>query len=329
MQMANNLNILITSVGRRNLLLEYIKKELNGLGKLIATDCSKFAPALYMADKYYIVPEINDQNYIDTILSICKEEEVTAIFSLIDPELSLISKYSTEFRDIGVFPVVSPYEVCEMFFDKYSTSLFCKKNGYLCPKTYITFQDFEKALENKELNFPVLIKPRRGSASLNINKAENIVQAKCLVDFSEDKGIIIQEFLKGKELGIDVYVDLISKEVISIFVKEKVAMRAGETDKAKSIKSTTLFEIVSDFVKKAGLVGPIDMDIIEYEGKYYILEVNPRFGGGYPLAYECGVNFPKYLINNLKGVINTPDIGNYEENIYMMKYDILTIRKGL
>lgn len=321
------MNILVTSAGRRTQLLEYFKKELYGIGNLVAVDCSNLAPALYTADKHYIVPRIDDPSYINVIKDICKKEKITAILSLIDPELSLLAKHTEEFKEIGVTTIVSPYEVCELWLDKYATAQFCQDSGFKFPKTYNTFSDFESALENEEIDFPVFIKPQKGSASLNINKARNMEQAKVIFESSED--MIIQEFLDGQELGIDVYVDMISKEVVSIFTKEKTVMRAGETDKGKSIKSETLFKIIEDLVTKAGLVGPIDIDVFDVDGEYYISEINPRFGGGYPLAYECGANFPKYIINNLKGIINEPEIGNYEEDVYMMKHDILTIKRDL
>jgi len=322
------MNILITSVGRRTKLLEYFKKELNGEGNIVVTDCSNLAPALYIADKYYIVPRIDAPDYINTLKNICKEEKITAILSLIDPELSLLAKHSDEFSEIGVTTIVSPYEVCELFLDKYETFKFCQDNNFKCAKTYNSFSDFERALDEGNINFPLFIKPRKGSASLNINIARNMEEAKIIFNSSED--MIIQEFLKGQEIGVDVYVDMISKKVVSIFIKEKVAMRAGETDKSKSIKSEKLFKLIESFVIKAGLVGPIDIDVFEVSGEYYISEVNPRFGGGYPHAYECGVNFPKYIINNLKGIENDDrQIGNYEENVYMMKHDILTIKRDL
>ena len=326
-QMIENINILITSVGRRTRLLEYFKKELNGLGKLIAADCDILAPALYTADSYHIVPRINDPKYVNIIKNICEKEKVSATISLIDPELSMLAKHAEEFKDSGVTAVVSPYEVCELWLDKYAAARFCQENGFKYAKTYNTFVDFKNAIMNKEIEFPVFIKPRRGSASLNINKAGNFEQAKIIFESSRD--MIIQEFLNGQELGVDVYVDMLSKQVVSIFVKEKIVMRAGETDKAKSIKPIALFKIIEDLVIKAGLIGPIDIDVFCVNGEYYISEINPRFGGGYPLAYECGVNFPKYIINNLKGFTNDPDIGNYEENVYMMKHDTLTIKRDL
>lgn len=89
-----------------------------------------------------------------------------------------------------------------------------------------------------------------------------------------------------------------------------------------------MFDLLQQFVKKAGFRGVIDIDIFKVNDEYYISEVNPRFGGGYPHAYECGVNIPKMIINNIMGKVNDVNIGNYEENIYMMKYNEVMILRG-
>ena len=118
--MCSGLNILILSCGTRNKIVQYFKKELENRGQIIATDCSELAPALYDADKHFIVPRIDDERYLDVILSICKENRIKAILSLIDPELSLLAKHKQDFLDIGVIPIISDYEVVEMCFDKYN-----------------------------------------------------------------------------------------------------------------------------------------------------------------------------------------------------------------
>ena len=105
-------------------------------------------------------------------------------------------------------------------------------------------------------------------------------------------------------------------------------MRAGETDKAVSFKEPRLFELIDRFVKEAGYRGQIDIDIFEIDGRYYISEVNPRFGGGYPHAYECGVDHMKLVLNNLRGIANVRRIGAYDEDIYMMKYNEVRMRKN-
>ena len=145
--------------------------------------------------------------------------------------------------------------------------------------------------------------------------------------FSHEDDLMIQEFMEGVEIGADVYIDLISGEVVSIFTKKKIKMRAGETDKAVSFRDPALFELIDKFVTEAGYRGQVDIDIFEIQGHYYISEVNPRFGGGYPHAYECGCDHMKLIMNNLNGIVNTKNIGAYDEGIYMMKYNEVKIVK--
>ena len=145
--------------------------------------------------------------------------------------------------------------------------------------------------------------------------------------FAHENDLMIQELLDGQEIGADVYIDLISGEVVSIFTKKKIKMRAGETDKAVSFKDPALFDLIERFVSEAGYRGQIDIDIFEIDGEYYISEVNPRFGGGYPHAYEAGVDNMKLILNNLNGIANEKIIGAYDEGIYMMKYNELKIIK--
>jgi carbamoyl-phosphate synthase large subunit len=318
------INILITSAGRRSLLIEYFKKEFKSKGKVITTDCSDLAPATYLSDKNYIVPRIDHPDYISELLKICKKEKISGILSLIDPELSLLAKRREEFEKIGTNVIVSPYIDCELWLDKFDTFSFLRENKFNCALTFNDFNEFKKAYNAKTIEFPVFIKPQRGSASLNINKVKNMKEAEIV--FNSAKEMIIQEYLKGQEIGVDVYIDLVSKEIISIFSKEKIAMRAGETDKARSFKCKNLINTVQQLISKTNLVGPIDIDVFKIGKKYYISEINPRFGGGYPLAYECRENFPKFILDNLNGLKIKPQIGNYEEDVVMMKHDRVVIK---
>lgn len=317
------MNILITSAGTRNKVIQYFKENFNGIGNVIATDMSNIAPAIYDADKFFLTPKIDDENYIDKLIEICKKEKVSAVFSLIDPELSLIAKNKDRFLEIGVIPIVSKYEVVELAFDKYEMYKYLISNGFKTAKTYINKEDFYQDLEKKIIDFPVFVKPVRGSASLNISKVTCKKELDLLFELYDD--LIIQEFLNGQEIGADVYVDPISKKVVSIFTKEKIKMRAGETDKARSFKDDKLFSLIISLVEKIGYEYMIDIDIFKIGDEYYFSEINPRFGGGYPHAYEAGVNFPKMIINSLNHIENKKKIGEYEENIYMMKYNEIKI----
>ena len=320
------MNILILSAGRRTKVVEYFKREFNRVGgKVIATDCDRFAPALYFADKYVIVPRIDSVDYVDSILKISKDENISGIISLIDPELELIAKHKKDFEKIGVKLFISDYDVCRLCFDKYEMFKFLESNGIPCAKTYVSIEDFKKAKEKKQIEFPVFVKPRCGSASLGIRVVDSIKHLELLFELSDN--LIIQEYLNGQEYGADCYIDAISGDLISIFVKKKIRMRSGETDKSVSFKDEKLFEFLSEFIKKLNANGTIDIDIFNVDGTWYISEINPRFGGGYPHAYECGCNFPQYILNNMQGKINDPDLGNYDEGIVMMKHDTLTIMK--
>lgn len=323
--MSDSKNILILSCGTRNKVVQYFVKELSGKGCVVAADCSELAPALYVADKHYIVPRMNDEKYLDIILSICKEQKINAVLSLIDPELSLLAKYKQDFLDIETVPVISDYDVVEMCFDKYLFYKYLVENGFKTARSYVDKELFYKDVEAGIIDYPVFVKPVRGSASININKVNSKEEIDLLFDRFDN--LMIQEYMNGIEYGADVYIDMISGEPVAIFTKEKIKMRAGETDKSVSIKDKELFRLIEKFVKTVGFKGIIDIDIFKVNNEYYISEVNPRFGGGYPHAYECGVNIPKMIINNIDNVVNKDATGEYEEGIYMMKYNEVKIMK--
>lgn len=321
------MNILILSAGTRNKIVQYFRKALGDTGNVIATDCSEIAPAIYDADKHYIVPRMDVPGYIDVILEICRKEQINGVLSLIDSELSLLAEHEDAFRAVGTTVIGSSYDLCEMSLDKYQMYEWLTIHGYRCAKSYMDKDAFYADVKVGKISYPVFVKPARGSASISISK----VYDKETVDllFSHVEGLMIQEFLNGQEIGADVYIDMVSGEVVSIFTKRKLKMRAGETDKAVSFKDPVLFELIEKFVLEAGYRGQIDIDIFDIGGSYYISEVNPRFGGGYPHAYESGSDHMKLIVENMEGKANQSVIGQYRENIYMMKYNEVCIREKL
>ena len=294
------MNFLILAAGTRNKVVQYFKRT--------------------------IVPYITEPGYIDVILGICEKEHIDGVLSLIDPELSLLAENEEKFKAVGTTVVGSSYDLCEMALDKMQMYQWLVAHGYNCARSWIDKEEFYSVLDAGKVSFPVFVKPYRGSASINISKVYDKETIEYL--FAHHSGLMIQEFLDGQEIGADVYIDLISNDVVSIFTKKKLLMRAGETDKAVSFKDPELFALIEKFVKEAGYRGQIDIDIFEINGEYYISEVNPRFGGGYPHAYESGCDHMRLILNNLSGVVNEKNIGAYEEGIYMMKYnEVKIIRK--
>ena len=335
--MSQPINILIASAGTRNLVVRAFKETLAGRGRVIATDASSYAPALYEADAAYIVPRITAPDYVDCLLDICRKEAVTGIFSLIDPELSLLAANRERFEAIGVTPVVSSYELCELSLDKYRMYEYLKERGIRTAACWKSLEAFEAARGRGEVRFPVFVKPQKGSASLGINLVNNDEMVRAL--FSSYDGLMVQELMRGQEYGCDAYVDLLSGKCTSLFLKKKLRMRAGETDKSVSVRDSEMFVKLAAFAESTGFRGMIDIDLFHDEhgeenetqkvpkGEWYLSEVNPRFGGGYPHAYASGVNFAESLINNLQGIENRPGVGMYRTGVVMMKYCDIVVRR--
>ena len=313
------MNLMLTSVGRRVKIVRYFCQEWKAEGKVIAVDCDETAPALYAADAWEQIPRMDDPLYISTLLDLCRRHRIQAILSLIDPELSVLASHAERFREHGVTVVLSSSAVIDMCLDKQATHDFLVKNEIPCIPTFSTWRDIQDALATNTISFPLLAKPRRGSASLGVRVVEEEQELEML--FFSQPNLVVQPFVHGVEFGVDVYVDMISSEPVSIFTKKKLRMRSGETDRSIAIKDDLLTDLVSRLLGKLPFIGPIDVDCFLTNGGFVISEINPRFGGGYPHAYESGENFMKFVRENLRGRQNCSSIGQYRSGSTMVKFD--------
>ena len=320
--MKNDINILILCCGTRNLLVRYFKKNGNGIGKVVGTDCSVYAPALYETDAHYIVPRMTEPGYLDTILDICRKEKIDAVLPLQEDELSLIASHRKLFEDAGITPIVSNAEAVNLCRDKYAFYKYLQSHNLPTLTSCDSFEAFMKESEAGNMNLPVFMKPMRGCGSIGIQKVEHLdlLQVLCKYQDRMEDSYIIQNYADGEEFGADIYVDLLSGKPVSVFVKKKLRMRAGETEKSVSYRDEELFKLIEKTIEPLKLAGPIDMDIFRIDGQYYISEINPRFGGGYPHAHNCGMDFPHLIAENISDRTNERSIGNYEEGICMLKY---------
>ena len=309
------MNILFTCAGRRTYLLKYFREQLAGQGKIIGADMQLTAPALSAADIRVQVPAVYNPNYLDVLRQICVEHHVDVLISLNDLELPILSENKKSFEDIGVNVLVSKPEVIDICFDKVRTSEYMESIGLVTPKTYSNLDDALAGLHAGKINFPLVIKPRWGSASIGIEFVDNeedlrivyaLIKRKIIkgilgeVSSHDENYILIQERIIGKEYGLDIINDLTGKNV-AVAVKQKLSMRAGETDKATTVDNPELRRIGEIIGSNLGHIGNLDCDVLEMDGKYYVLELNPRFGGGFPFSYEAGVNLPKAIINWVQG----------------------------
>lgn len=320
------MNYLFCSVGRRGELLKDFRKSIPEDSIIAAADNSRYAPALYLADKQYIVPRIDNPEYVNTIIDICKKDKINAVTTFIDPEIELLSKNRARFEEIGV-EVLAPYEeTAHLCFDKYLMFRHLKERGINTVETWGTLDEFKKAFNDGIVTLPVFVKPRTGSGSVGARKVHTMEEL--VVAMDTDPSLIIQEFMNCTDLDADVYIDTISHEAVCAFCKYKIETRIGGASKAVSFKDKKIFDFIQLLVKEFKFKGPIDMDFFYRDGIYYLSEVNPRFGGAYLHAYGAGVDFIKLIENNLHGNINEPSFGSYEEGVVMMMYDSVVICKN-
>ena len=333
------MNILFTCAGRRTYLLKYFKENLAEGDKVVATDMQLSAPALQVADVKLQVPAVYDPEYVNITLNICKEHNIDALLSLNDLELPILAENKARFEELGVKVIVSDPQVIDIAFDKYKTAQWVESLGLVAPKTYVRLDDVKKALAAGEIEFPLFMKPRWGSGSIGLESIADMEELD--IDYNllmkkikktilatasvGDEYIMIQEKLTGSEFGLDIMNDLNGKN-IGVSVKQKLAMRAGETDKAVTVDLPEVREMGRKIGEALGHIGNLDVDIMQRaDGAYCVLELNPRFGGGFPFSYEAGVNMPKAIIQWVKGEdvdpqMLQPEYGRmFSKNDYLME----------
>lgn len=322
----NDKNILFCSVGRRARLLMDFRESMKGCGKLVATDLSPVAPALFFADETYLVPRITAPDYYEHILDICEKSKIKAITTLIDPEIELLAKHRKELLAKGIIPLCPADWTAHLCFDKYEMFKHLKSKGVRTVLTYNSFESFKEGISNGEIYFPVFMKPISGSGSVGIGKCDTMEQVE--EKWNDGKfTYIIQELMTGGDCDADVYVDCISHKPVAVFSKKKIESRIGGASKTISYKDPKLFAFVEEVCSVLELNGPCDMDFFIKDGEYYLSEINPRFGGAYLHAYGAGVDFIKLIMNNIDGIENKSIIGQYDEDVIMMMYDDVVIKK--
>lgn len=327
-------NILLTSVGRRSYLVEYFKESLQGIGKVFVSNSDNQNLSFKIADGSVITPLIYDVGYVDFLIKYCVENKITLIIPLFDVDLPILAKNKGKFAEHGITVLVSSSDVIEKCNDKYLTYLFLESIGVKTPKTFLSIDNVLDAIIKKELSYPVFIKPRFGMGSLSIYQAENEEELVVLSKKSKreiltsylkfesggiDDCLIYQEKISGQEFGIDIINDLMGVYCNSI-QKRKIAMRAGETDIAETVYDENIELVSKEISMKLQHIGNLDCDfIIDIKGSIYVIEMNARFGGGYPFSHIAGVDLPAAIINWVNNCKATPELFVYERGVKALK----------
>ena len=337
------LHILFTCAGRRNYLINYFRDALKGRGKVFAMDMSDTAPAMVDADVAITVPSVYDINYIPSLIEIIQIHKINAIISLNDLELPILSRHLKYLQSTGVKVLVSSESVIDIAFDKIKTFNFIKSIGLKTPLTFTSLKEANDALKTNKITYPVDVKPRWGSASIGIDfpetyeelnlsfKLQHIKLKKSILNIvsqqDANNAILIQENMNGQEYGLDIVNDF-EGNYFGTFVRKKINMRSGETDKAISViddRFNKIGEIISSNLRHIGI---LDCDIFVSNNEFYILELNPRFGGGYPFSHEAGINIAAIYIDWLFGEKDIKQHNKYKSGMLFSKCDkILKIKQ--
>jgi len=315
------MNLLFSCVGKRGYIADYFRPHLKKGERIIGTSNSKWTPGFEHCDTNYILPDIVSPDYIPKVMEVCERERITGILSFFDPDVVTLSKYFDEFIAMGITPIVPRHEIAEICFDKYLTYQFFSENNFLTAKTFLNIEDAFKSLTSGSLKYPLYVKPRRGYGSSLTFKARNQLELNAFYHYTPD--MIIQEELTGEPFDFDILNDL-NGNVISVVPWKKFKSRLGETEQAQTFKHQDVIDFGVKLGNKLGHIGPLDADLYLKDGKISVLEINLRFGGGYPVSHLAGAEFPAKIIAMLRGEEVKTDIGNFQHGIIMMK-DFLVI----
>jgi carbamoyl-phosphate synthase large subunit len=331
-------NVLLTCAGRRNYLVDHFRQALAGRGSIFAADASPDSAAMQEADRAFVVPNVDHPAYLDVLLGVCSREKVRLLCCLNDLELPLLARNRELFVAAGTLPVVSTPAVVDLCFDKWATLGLLRGLGVEVPRTYLSLDEGKDAIARGDLAFPIVIKPRWGSASIGVDypgSASELEHAwrlgnarlmrSVLASASAadpERALLIQERLPGVEHGLDVVNDLAGNHVTT-FVKRKLAMRAGETDRATTVEHAPLRALGSKLGEALRHVGNLDCDVFVEGDRHWVLELNPRFGGGYPFSHAAGANLPAALIAWALGETPAPEWLSVRPDVTSAKCDRL------
>ena len=318
--MSDSFNILVSSAGRRVSLLDLFRRSLRELeldGEVMAIDMSRTSPAFHLSDRAFQVPRCTAPEFVPQVLELCKEYEIDLIIPTIDTELPIYAKHRDVFEKQGTAIAISKPEVIEIANDKIATHKWLTAQGL--PTVRQT--TVEGALENRtEWAFPLLVKPVAGSMSKGVAIVAN---EKELLAATQDDDYIVQTIAPGEEYTVSFFAD--RQGVCRCAIpRQRLEVRAGEVSKGRTIRNEFIEELTFEVCNLLpGAYGALNVQIFfnEETAELNIIELNPRFGGGFPLAYEAGGKYPQWLIEEIAGLPSTATNGAWRDRLTMLRFD--------
>lgn len=273
--------------------------------------------AFHEADEGFLVPPCDDDGFIPALLELCSREHIGLIVPTIDTELQALAEQRDRFRDQGTIVAISSPELISIGNDKRSTHAFFTEAGI---PTVAQASAAEVLARPEGWIFPLIVKPAKGSAGIGVWKVEDAAR---LERFASSDDIVVQSIAPGVEHTIDFLVDS-HGEMVCAVPRRRLEVRAGEVSKGMTVRDARLIEIVERLSRS--LPGPFGVltaqaFLDEDSDQVRVIELNPRFGGGFPLALEAGARFPEWLIEEALNIPSTARADTWEDGLVMLRWD--------
>jgi carbamoyl-phosphate synthase large subunit len=301
---------LLSTVGKRNYIAHYLRESLPEGSLLIGTGSDAYTPGFAACDRAYVVPPISEPGYLDAVRDVCRRELISAILTLSDLDVPVISQIRQELTELGIACFFPGHETALRFVNKYKTYEYLRGHGFNTPET---FGDLSQAIAT--LGFPLVIKPRDGSASQGFRVVRDQEEAE--LHWQGIAHPIAQQFIEGRLLNVE-SVSSSAGVPLGLSAWAKHSSVAGETLRAETIEHAEALALMTKLLELSPIPGPTDMDIIESGGELYILEVNTRFGGGYPTSHLAGADFAGAMVRSMWGDVPAR-LDSYQREVVMLK----------
>ena len=283
-------------------------------GNIVAVDTDPLAPALWRADRPYIVPKIASPDYLPALLRIIEREQVNAIFPLIDPEIPVLARHREAIEAAGARLAVVSSQAAVLCSDKWLQTAFFRQLNLPVPQTWLP-----GTIDAAEARYPLFIKPRNGSAGTNAFKVRSPAELEFFSCYVPNA--IIQEFLPGPEITNDVVCDL-DGDVLAVVSRRRIEVRWGEVAKGVTHYDPSVAKVCRTIAAALPAVGPITVQCIMKEGAPFFTEINARLGGGLPLGVAAGVDSPRLILSRLAGIpMPSLEDSAYRTGFFMTRYD--------
>ncbi len=277
----------------------------------IATDVDRLAPALYHADQHALVPRVDDPFYIETLRNLVELHEVKLIVPLTDLDHLVLAHARDDLA--GATVLVPGPETIERCSDKYLAHVFFEEQGIGSPPTWLP------TAVPSDIRYPVLVKARRGFGSRHIYRADNATELDFFLRYTTAESMV-QALCHGEEFSVDVFCDLDSRCLAAI-PRTMIESKGGESIKGMTIKDADLIEFAVRVSEALRIIGPANVQCFrEPDGQLQVTDVNPRFGGGFPLPTAAGSRYPELAIALANGERPAPRLGDFREGVLMTRY---------